>query len=63
MLLAMQMPAELPLEPDTPVTEDAAPTGEHHQVYCPTCSSRLESRRCKLICHQCGYYMSCADYY
>jgi len=31
--------------------------------YCPVCSQRLESRRCKLICSVCGYYMSCADYY
>jgi len=31
--------------------------------YCPVCSQRLESRRCKLICPVCGYYMSCADYY
>src|SRR5205814_9310641 len=31
--------------------------------YCPVCSRRLESKRCKLICPQCGYYMSCADYY
>jgi hypothetical protein len=31
--------------------------------YCPVCSQRLESRRCKLICLVCGYYMSCADYY
>jgi len=31
--------------------------------YCPVCSQRLESRRCKLICAVCGYYMSCADYY
>ena len=31
--------------------------------YCPVCSQRLESRRCKLICGVCGYYMSCADYY
>jgi hypothetical protein len=31
--------------------------------YCPVCSRRLESRRCKLICSICGYYMSCADYY
>jgi hypothetical protein len=30
---------------------------------CPVCSQRLESRRCKLICSVCGYYMSCADYY
>ena len=31
--------------------------------YCPICSQRLESRRCKLVCGVCGYYMSCADYY
>src|SRR5712691_10321179 len=29
--------------------------------YCPVCSQPLESRRCKLICSVCGYYMSCAD--
>jgi len=31
--------------------------------FCPICSQRLESRRCKLVCSVCGYYMSCADYY
>jgi hypothetical protein len=31
--------------------------------YCPVCSQKLESRRCKLVCNVCGYYMSCADYY
>jgi len=36
--------------------------GEYALRYCPVCSQRLESRRCKLICSQCGYYMSCADY-
>ncbi len=32
-------------------------------LYCPVCSNRLQSHRCKLICAQCGYFMSCADYY
>lgn len=32
-------------------------------LYCPVCSSRLEPRKCKLLCLKCGYYMSCADYY
>ena len=36
---------------------------EHACSYCPVCSQRLESRRCKLVCSVCGYYMSCADYY
>lgn len=32
-------------------------------LYCPVCSLRLDQRKCKLFCRQCGYYMSCADYY
>jgi hypothetical protein len=32
-------------------------------LYCPVCSRRLSERKCKLFCEQCGYYMSCADYY
>jgi hypothetical protein len=42
--------------PVTAVREDAS-------RFCPVCSQRLESRRCKLVCNVCGYYMSCADYY
>lgn len=42
----------------------AGSTGyEDASRFCPVCSQRLESRRCKLICNVCGYYMSCADYY
>jgi len=36
---------------------------EEPMLYCPVCSTRLISRKCKLICEKCGYYMSCADYY
>ncbi|MCU1337269.1 MAG: hypothetical protein JWO19_2850 [Bryobacterales bacterium] len=32
-------------------------------LYCPVCSRRLIELKCKLLCEQCGYYMSCADYY
>jgi hypothetical protein len=36
---------------------------EHHCQLCPTCSHRLTGHRCKLVCTNCGYYLSCADYY
>jgi hypothetical protein len=41
----------------------ASPVHEDASRYCPVCSQRLESHRCKLVCGVCGYYMSCADYY
>ncbi|MGH9808809.1 MAG: hypothetical protein ACRD9W_16445 [Terriglobia bacterium] len=44
--------------------EFAPPTSENEpMLYCPVCSRRLAERKCKLFCEQCGYYMSCADYY
>ena len=50
---------------ESPATADKAGAAvqEDPSRYCPVCSQRLESRRCKLICGVCGYYMSCADYY
>ncbi len=36
---------------------------DHHCRICPTCGHQLTGHRCKLICTQCGYYLSCADYY
>ncbi len=39
------------------------PPVDHHCQICPTCSARLTGHRCKLVCTQCGYYLSCADYY
>ena len=36
---------------------------EPAMLYCPVCSERLLSSRCKLVCQRCGYFMSCADYY
>ena len=52
-------------QPDTAPVTVTAGTDRHEDVsrYCPVCSQRLESKRCKLICPVCGYYMSCADYY
>ena len=53
---------------ESPIVKDAAVEAwaeqqEDPSRYCPVCSQRLESRRCKLVCDTCGYYMSCADYY
>ena len=50
--------AMLPAEPAPPPQPHEEP-----MLYCPVCSLRLEQRKCKLFCPQCGYYMSCADYY
>ena len=49
--------------PSSNASAPAAASYEHASHFCPVCSQRLESRRCKLICVVCGYYMSCADYY
>ncbi|MDR3699313.1 MAG: hypothetical protein P4L56_06730 [Candidatus Sulfopaludibacter sp.] len=47
-------------EPQQP----AAPKDEEEpMLFCPVCSMRLAGLKCKLVCPQCGYYMSCADYY
>ena len=52
------------VEPKAPAQGSVAVSAhEDASRYCPVCSQRLESRRCKLVCAVCGYYMSCADYY
>jgi hypothetical protein len=46
-----------------PEREPRRTSEEEPMLYCPVCSTRLTARKCKLLCEQCGYYMSCADYY
>jgi hypothetical protein len=59
-LLRMQMEALQAVEVEA---KNRPIGGEHHSVFCPTCSSRLMEKRCKLVCRMCGYFLSCADFY
>lgn len=50
-------------QPKQTVPAAPRPDGANASDYCPVCSRALESRRCKLVCPSCGYYMSCSDFY
>jgi hypothetical protein len=52
-----------PVEPTGPQTPQNAQPVEHHSHIGPNCGARLTGHHCKLVCTQCGYYLSCADYY
>jgi hypothetical protein len=35
---------------------------EYPNQFCPVCSARLISQKCKMICPRCGYFMSCSEF-
>jgi len=42
--------------------ESAIPQQEpHYWQYCVNCGTQLDSRKCKLVCHKCGFYHSCSE--
>lgn len=45
--------------PDRSVREPAPDVSQ----FCPNCSTQLVDHRCKLKCPQCGFYLSCSDFY
>jgi hypothetical protein len=47
-------------KPVVPVEPPKAP--EYPNQFCPVCSSRLISQKCKMICPRCGYFMSCSEF-
>lgn len=50
-------------DPQPESTQNDETSAEDVMLHCPVCSTKLDSRKCKLFCPLCGYYMSCADYY
>jgi predicted RNA-binding Zn-ribbon protein involved in translation (DUF1610 family) len=41
-----------------PVTRSAASEPVH---ICERCGERMDERKCKIICPNCGYYRDCSD--
>jgi hypothetical protein len=46
-------------------TSPVVPLPPRPERICPNCGAPLLERKCKLLCpnRECGYYMSCSDFY
>ena len=53
---------ELPKESPEP---DVRNLSSEPSRICPNCGAPLAEQKCKLLCpnRECGYYMSCSDFY
>lgn len=44
-----------------PSKEKEIKTESHFWQYCVNCGNELISKKCKLICPNCGFYHSCSE--
>ena len=51
------------LRADRAVRDVETPPALDASQFCPNCSVKLVDRGCKLKCPQCGYFLSCSDFY
>jgi transposase len=56
------MAEELKLDQTTEQKEVSIPPADL-STYCPQCGTTLHGWRCKMICENCGFFLSCSDFY
>jgi hypothetical protein len=59
----MSVPAVPEAVSEAPAARPIQPNPDRLMRTCANCGSEMEERKCKLICHGCGYFLSCSDYY